>query len=150
MGQAQRPAAGGSNGAYLAGAVWCFAGLGLTAAAIASAFIQVSDKTPLATSLFIFAFLMSVPAIIAIIITQLSRYGSAVQGARGVWVPMRGPYLLGEVLVLGAAALVALPAIVGHADGLWNSGGWSLVVAVWPLLAFLAGLDVLNGASYPD
>ena len=139
----------GSNGAYLAGLVYCGAGLALTAAAIVSAFVQVSDRTPLAAPLFVFAFLLAVPAILGIIIAQLSRYGRAVLGPRGVWVPMRGPYLLGEVLVLGAAALVALPAIVGHAASLWNAGGWSLVVAVFPALAFLAGLDVLNGASYP-
>ena len=150
MVQDQPPEARGSNGAYMAGVVWCLAGLGLTAAAIASAFIQVRDKTPLATSLFVVAFLMSIPAILAIMITQISRYGSAVQRFNGVWVPMRGPHLLGQLLIFGTAALVALPAIVGHADRLWNSGGWSLVVAVWPALVFLAGLDVLNGASYPD
>ena len=150
MGQAQRPPTGGSTGAYTAGLVWCLAGFGLTGAAIASAFIQVSDKRPLATSLFVFAFLMCVPTIVVIILTQLSRYGAAVRGGRGVRVPMRGPYLLGEALVLGAAALVGLTAIVGHPGGLWNAGGWSLVVAVFPLLTFLAGLDVLNGASYPD
>lgn len=150
MGQGQPPVARRSNGAYMVGVVWCFAGLALTGAAITSAFIQVSDKTPLATSLFIVAFLMLFPTVVAIILTQLSRYGAAVQGPRGVWVPMRGPYQLGEVLVLGAAAVVALPALVFHADGLWNSGGWSLVVAVLPALTFIAGLDVLNGASYPD
>lgn len=141
---------GGSNAAYFAGLIYCVAGLMLTVAAIASAFIQVSDKTPLATSLFIFAFLMAVPAIVAIIITQLSRYGRAVLRGRGVWVPMRGPYLVGEVLILGAVALAVIPLIVGHADGFWNSGGWSLLVAAFPAFAFLAGLDVLNRASYPD
>ena len=105
--------------------MWCLAGFGLTGAAIASAFIQVSDKKPLATSLFVFAFLMCFPTIVVIILTQLSRYGAAVRRGRGVWVPMRGPYLLGEALVLGAAALVGLTAIVGHPGSLWNAGGWS-------------------------
>ena len=150
MGQAQLPTSGGSSGAHTAGLVWCLAGFGLTGGAIASAFIQVSDKTPLATSLFVFAFLMCFPTIVVIILTQLSRYGAAVRRGRGVWVPMRGPYLLGEVLVLGAAALVGVTAIVGQPGGLWKAGGWSLLVAVMPLLTFLAGLDVLNGASYPD
>ena len=149
MGQGRPPATRGASRAYVVGLVWCLDGLGFTVGAIISAFIQVSDKTPVATTLFIVAFLMSFPTIVAIIITQLSRYGAAVRGPRGVRVPMRGPYLFGEVAALGAAALVALSAIAGHADAIWNRGGWSLVVALWPVLVFLAALDVLNGASYP-
>ena len=135
---------------HVAGLAYCVGGLLIVAVAVASAFTQVSVPTALAGPLLVVAVLMAVPAIPACMLAQYSRYGRATLGARGVSIPLRGPYRVAAVVVFAPLVFVLLAVFIGHAASVWNRGGWALVVGGWPALVFIAAVAVIEKQAWPS
>jgi len=92
---------------------------------------------------------MAVPAIPACMVAQLSRYGRATLGTRGVRISLRGPYRLTAIVVMAPAVFVLLTVVVGHASDVWNRGGWALFIGGWTALVFVSALAVIEKQAYP-
>ena len=113
--------------------------------AVLSALIQASDHAAIAGPLLVTGVLMAAPARPAWLVAQLSRDGRATLGARGVRIPLRGPYRLAAIVVMAPVVLVLLAVIVGHASDIWNRGGWALFFGGWTALVFRPHCDRETG-----
>jgi hypothetical protein len=134
---------------HVAGVTYCVGGLAIVTVAGLSAFIQASDHAALAGPLLVTGVLMAVPAIPACMVAQLSRYGRATLGPRGVRISLRGPYRLAAIVVMVPVVFALLAVVVGHVSDVWNRGGWALFIGGWTALVFVCALAVIEKQAYP-
>jgi hypothetical protein len=134
----------------VAGVTYCIGGLAIVAIAVLSAFVEASGHASIAGPLLVIAVLMTVPTIPACMVAQLSRYGRATLGPRGVRIALRGPCLLAAIVVMAPAVFVLLAVFVGHASDVWNRGGWALFIGGWTALVFVGALAVIEKQAFPS